>query len=121
MSLSGVCFSVVLKELWLALSFVSARTVSSGETIRPILRLANAAPAKAPAPNRKLRRLRYKCFGVISAEEISAGFLINIYSSCSTQMRALSIYSFRFDSADFVTKLTSEDFLYYAPRVTCFC
>src|SRR5215469_13293946 len=94
MSLNGVCFSVVLKELWVASSFVAASTELRGMRISPILWPATAAPAMAPAPRRNLRRLRYRSLGVISAEAIAAGFLINIYGSCPTQMRALSIFIF---------------------------
>src|SRR5215469_9894239 len=117
MSLNGVCFSVVLKELWVASSFVPARTELGGMRISPILWPATAAPAMAPAPTRNWRRLRYRSFGVISAEAISAGFLINIYGSCPTQMRALSIFIFvSIPLGGFRYKADAQGFFLRSPR-----
>src|SRR5579863_4986821 len=81
--------SLVENELFLMPSILlSACTVVEGETNSR--RLTPAIAAAPAAPARNLRRFRYKLFGVISDDGISAGFLINMerpYSKCTRVTR----------------------------------
>src|SRR5580658_11052088 len=64
----------------------SACTVVEGETNSRRLVPAIPAAPTAAAPARNARRFKYKLFGVISDDGISAGFLISMgrpYSKCT--------------------------------------
>src|SRR5438067_12668039 len=81
MSLKAVGVSVVLRGLFVVCSLVPlACTFSDGETTSLIQPVINAAAPAAAAPAMNLRRFRSTLLGVISEEEVSAGFLISIDS-----------------------------------------
>src|ERR1700733_3708166 len=74
--------SLVENELFLMPSILaSACTIVEGETNSPRLKPAIAAAPAAAAPARNFLRFRYKLFGVISDDRMSAGFLISMRCS----------------------------------------